>query len=344
MKDHSAEQQKAWTPKLPGFEDSEMPTEIHVVVRCPQIYGRPISLLKCSGCSYYRGREEETILCAFTREDAHIEIDSRNELNELAGNEWLFFTKSVLQTSYPSEFGQDLRREHGANKPPRLMKHIIEFFTRTGETVLDPFAGVGGTLIGASICQRRATGIEINKKWADVYHEVCVREGIQEQEMILGDCLEVLEDMIRKGRKFDFVATDPPYSIALEKTLAGDKYAEQFASRRTNFDTFSDDPRDFRNLADFDEYYDAIQEFATRTYQVLRPNRYMAVIIRDSYQDGEYIMASYEIAERIKKAGFTMKGVKIWYQSGAPVRPYGYPYAYVPNIVHQNILIFRKEN
>ena len=37
------------------------------------------------------------------------------------------------------------------------------------------------------------------------------------------------------------------------------------------------------------------------------------------------------------------KGEKIWYSTGARIRPYGYPSAYVPNIVHQNILIFRKE-
>src|SRR3954465_14628262 len=98
----------------------------------------------------------------------------RNTLNELTGEEWLYFTKSVWTTAYPSELGHDLRRGHGANKPPRLMARLIEFFTKSGELVLDPFAGVGGTLLGAAIARgpRRAMGIELEPRWATVYENV----------------------------------------------------------------------------------------------------------------------------------------------------------------------------
>src|SRR4051812_35600022 len=93
-----------------------------------------------------------------------------NDLNELTGEEWLYFTKSVLTTAYPRELGHAGRKAHGANKPPRLMARLIEFFTRTGELVLDPFAGVGGTLLGAAIAHgpRRAIGIELDPRWAEI--------------------------------------------------------------------------------------------------------------------------------------------------------------------------------
>ena len=94
-----------------------------------------------------------------------------NTLNELSGEEWLYFTKSVWSTAYPSELGHARRKAHGANKPPRLMCRLIEFFSKTGELVLDPFAGVGGTLLGAAIAQgpRRALGIELDPRWIDVF-------------------------------------------------------------------------------------------------------------------------------------------------------------------------------
>src|SRR6476660_9561160 len=97
-----------------------------------------------------------------------------NTLNELPGEEWLYFTKSLLTTAYPSELGHAARKAHGANKPPRLMARLIEFFSKTGELVLDPFAGVGGTLLGAAIARgpRRALGIELSPRWAEVYAEV----------------------------------------------------------------------------------------------------------------------------------------------------------------------------
>src|SRR5579871_5284432 len=75
----------------------------------------------------------------------------RNTLNDMSGARFLYFTKSVLSTAYPSIYGHHLRKKHGANKPPQIMALLIEFFTKSGMAVLDPFAGVGGTLIGASM-------------------------------------------------------------------------------------------------------------------------------------------------------------------------------------------------
>lgn len=312
---------------------------LSVFINCPKQYGQPVWLIKCKKCIYHSGIDEDGIYCQFKKKEPTIHPE--NILNELSGNEWLFFSKSVLQTSYRLEYGFDLRKAHGANKPPQLMKHIIEFFTKPGQLILDPFAGVGGTLIGASLCRRKAIGIEINNKWIAIYHKVCERENIVKQEMILGDCTEHLKKFIDEKREFDFIATDPPYSIALNKTLCDGKYG--WKNRKTGLNGFSDDERDFRNLKTFSEYYDAMENVAKQMYKILKWKGYLAMVIRDSYQNGEYIIAAYELAERIKRAGFILKGIKIWYGTGSPIRPYGYPIAYVPNIVHQNILIFRKD-
>src|SRR5688500_16018577 len=48
----------------------------------------------------------------------------KNVLNELSGDEWIFFTKSIVTTSYPSDYGHRLRKTHGANKPPQLMRSL----------------------------------------------------------------------------------------------------------------------------------------------------------------------------------------------------------------------------
>ncbi len=265
-------------------------------------------------------------------------VDPRNTLNDMTGEEWLFFTRSVLQTAYPHELSHDLRKAHGANKPPQLMRQLIEFFTKAGERVLDPFAGVGGTLLGATLAGRRATGVELNPEWARVYREVCRAEGLEEQEMVVGDSLEVLRGM--EG-PFDMVATDPPYNLNLERTMCDGKYAN--ANRRTDYTTFSDDPADLSNLGTYEEYLDAMQAIMVECRRVLREKRYLVLIVRDAYQDGEYIMTHADLARRGQEAGLVLKGEKIWYQAGTRLRPYGYPYAYVPNIAHQHIVVLRRE-
>src|SRR5690349_13614363 len=181
----------------------------------------------------------------------------RNTLNELSGEEWLYFTKSVWTTAYPSELGHALRREHGANKPPRLMARLIEFFTKGDELVLDPFAGVGGTLLGAAMCRRprRALGYELEARWMEVYERV-VREATVERDgagplladlgpndpggprgfdptgcrMQLGDANALIRDL--PDASVDLIATDPPYNPQLKLTMAGGRLAETHANRR----------------------------------------------------------------------------------------------------------------
>jgi len=265
-------------------------------------------------------------------------VDPRNTLNEMTGEQWLFFTRSVKQTTYPHELSHDLRKAHGANKPPQLMRQLIEFFTKPGERVLDPFAGVGGTLLGATLAGRKATGIELNPEWFSIYREVCAREDLEVEETIQGDALEVLRGL--EG-PYDMVATDPPYNLNLVRTMCDGKYEN--TNRRTDYTSFSDDPQDLSNLETYEDYLDAMEAIMAECRRLLRDKRYLIIIVRDAYQKGRYIMTHADLAKRGENAELILKGETIWYQAGTRLRPYGYPYAYVPNIAHQHILVFRKE-
>jgi DNA modification methylase len=296
------------------------------------------------------------------------EIHPANELNELTGEEWLYFTKSLLVTAYPSELGHAARKRHGANKPPRLMARLIEFFTKSGELVLDPFAGVGGTLLGAAIARgpRRAIGIEINPAWTTIYGEVVAallaeHDGAGPRiadlgtadpggprgfdpsgcELRGGDALALLP-AIADG-SVDFVAMDPPYTVQLPLTMAGGRLAEAHANRRTDYAMVSGDPADLANAATHDAYLDAMERVFGELARVLRPGRYAAVIVRDAYVEGAYRFTGAELSARAGRAGLVPKGDLIWYQAGTRLRPYGYPRAFVPNIAHQHVVVLRRE-
>ena len=292
----------------------------------------------------------------------------RNTLNELSGEEWLYFTKSVWTTAYPSELGHAVRRQHGANKPPRLMAKIIEFFTRSGELVLDPFAGVGGTLLGAAISRgpRRALGIELSPRWASVYAEVVAaaiaeRGGLGPElldlgpndpggvrtfdpsgcEVRVGDSLAILPTL--ESESVDFIATDPPYNVQLPMTMSGGPLADAHANRKTDYAMITDDPADLANAADYPAFLDRMELVLGELHRVLRRGRYAVLIVRDAYQDGRYLFTGSDLAARAAAAGFTPKGDLIWYQAGTRLRPYGYPNGFVPNITHQHLLVLRRE-
>jgi len=290
-----------------------------------------------------------------------------NALNELSGEEWLYFTKSLWSTAYPSELGHARRRAHGANKPPRLMCRLIEFFTKTGELVLDPFAGVGGTLLGAAIAQgpRRALGIELDPRWIETYRAVLADLAAERGgagpvladlgtsdpggvrsfdpsglELRRGDALTLLPDL--PDESVDFVATDPPYNVQLPLTMAGGPLAATHANRRTDYAMVSDDPADLANSPDYATFLDRMETVLGECRRVLRPGRYACVIVRDAYQDGRYVFTGSDLAGRAERVGLVPKGDLIWYQAGTRLRPYGYPNAFVPNIAHQHILVLRR--
>lgn len=54
------------------------------------------------------------------------------------------------------------RTDHPTQKPHRLMVELVDDFTEPGEIILDPFAGVGSTLLAATHRRRRAIGSEWN--------------------------------------------------------------------------------------------------------------------------------------------------------------------------------------
>jgi len=291
-----------------------------------------------------------------------------NHLNELSGQQWLYFTKSVWTTAYPSELGHALRREHGANKPPRLMARLIEFFTVGGELVVDPFAGVGGTLLGAAICRRprRALGIELEPRWVALYEQV-VREaalvrggagpelvdlgtadpgGVRRFDasgcrMETGDAVTLMSGLA--DGSVDFVLTDPPYNPQLPMTMAGGALAMTHANRRTDYAMVTDHAADLANSASYGEYLDRMGAVFSELRRVLRQGRYAVVIVRDAYQEGRYRFTASDLAARATEAGFVPKGDLVWYQAGTRLRPYGYPRGFVPNIVHQHILVLRAE-
>jgi DNA modification methylase len=288
-------------------------------------------------------------------------------LNELTGEEWLYFTKSVWTTAYPSELGHALRKAHGANKPPRLMARLIEFFTRSGELVLDPFAGVGGSLLGAAIARgpRRALGIELAPRWAEVYQRVVLELSGENKgrgpvladlgpndpggprgfdpsgcELRVGDALAILPTL--DAGSIDFVATDPPYNVQLPMTMSGGALSETFSNRRTDYAMVTDDPADLANAPDYPAFLDRMEAVLAELARVLKPRRYAVLIVRDAYQDGQYMFTGADVAGRAAGVGLTPKGDLIWYQAGTRLRPYGYPTGFVPNIAHQHLLVLRK--
>lgn len=257
----------------------------------------------------------------------------KNKLNDLTGSEWKFATKSVINKQYPINMQHKLRSEHGGQKPPELCADLIKIFTKEGMNVLDPFMGVGGTLLGASIANREAFGIDLNQRWIDIYKEVVRLENIKEQKTECGDSLVILDKL--KNESFDFILTDVPYwnMDALEKTR--NKKVKQ--SKLNNFENETEEQSK-------KEWLNLMKKILSKSVKKLKKGKYMAVFIGDMYRNSQYHCLSGELALKLSEIkGLTMKANIVWYDVSKSLHVFGYPAAYVPSMIHQNILIFRRD-
>ncbi len=60
------------------------------------------------------------------------------------------------------------RPDHPCPKPEPLMRELVALFTDPGDTILDPFAGSGTTLVAAKRLGRKAIGIEREERYCEV--------------------------------------------------------------------------------------------------------------------------------------------------------------------------------
>ena len=294
--------------------------------------------------------------------------DERNRLNDLTGREWKFATKSVIPKAYPPAFQHDLRSEHGGQKPPRLCAELIGRFSKAGETVLDPFAGVGGTLLGASVCEhegtgrREAIGLERNPRWVELYERVLERENAARRErgdpplaaqtMRQGDCAALIEDL--ETDSVDLVLTDVPYWDMDEREQTRNERATR-ESKLGSFAASDDDSggdedalesesdRDRRRskedwLVEMGAHFD-------RFARVVAPGRHVVVFIGDMYREQSYEFLAADLARAIDAAApMTLLANLIWYDPSKDLHVYGYPFSFVPSMVHQNVLVFRVDD
>jgi len=260
--------------------------------------------------------------------------DLRNKLNDLTGAEWQFATKTVINKIYPSNLQHKLRSQHGGQKPPQLCADLIKIFTKSGQLVFDPLAGVGGTLIGAALANRKAIGIELNIKWINIYNEVCKLEGLETFTVINGDANDKILEI--QPQSVDFILTDVPYWIMDRVT----KTRSSKAKRDSKLSNFND-----KDLQSKSDWLADMKSIFSKAVVTLKSNGYIAVFIGDMYRGKEYHFLAGELAQKLNEIpGLFMKSDIIWHDDSKMLHIYGYPFAYIPSLIHQHILIFRKEN
>lgn len=268
-----------------------------------------------------------------------------NLLNDLTAKEWIPETVSVwTQRGLGKDHGHaQIERQHPAPFSYQDVARLVRFFTKSGETVLDPFVGVGSTLKAAAVAGRKGIGIELNKRYVGLARLRIKTELLEEpnacldQTVMEGDARKVIPKLAPKSVKL--VVTSPPYWNILHKE---DHKAKQERLSQGLDTRYSDSHADLGNIESYSKFLAELADTLALTRDCIADGGYMCVVVGDFRHGSRYYMFHADIARELELRSFTLKGITILYQRHKRVFPYGFPYSFVPNLHHQYIVVLAK--
>ena len=272
--------------------------------------------------------------------------------NELTPKEWTQLSKSVWPAREVSSPREWYHLEHGATFSAALAERVIKIYTKRGDLVLDPFLGVGTTLVAAKRLGRKGIGIELYEKFVKIAKQLLSQETLAEspeQTIICGDCRDLLKWV--EPNSVQLMLTSPPYANfiwrSIEDRQKTHKKSLLVLENKSVAKPYGDDPRDFGNLP-YEKYLEEIKDLMKKLFIATKPGGYNVWVVKDHRdpQGGRPIIPVHSDFARIgEEAGFTYHDLIIWDQNEQrSLVLLGYPSVFYVNINHTFLVVLRKLN
>ena len=159
---------------------------------------------------------------------------------------------------YPSQdYGRNAHgdKDYVGATPAWIIWNLLQRYTRQGDKILDPMCGSGTTLDVAAELGRLGIGFDLAPRRPDIQPADARHIPLPDQSV-------------------DFVFIDPPYSTHVD---------------------YSDDPKCIGKLdagellqdGKLNAYYLSMREVFAQCHRVIKPRRYMAIYVGDSFKKGK---------------------------------------------------------
>lgn len=289
--------------------------------------------------------------------------DARKQLQKLQSRltheEWLAFTRSVWgfkETESDAKTGM-----HPAQFSAVIPYRLIKMYSYVGETVLDPFAGTGTTLIEARRLRRHSIGIDLNPEFIELTQRRLRGEALtppvadgtngrlseggqltlalRETACVYGD--EQFEPVLIQedarsmhsvaDNSIQLVVTHPPYWNAVQ---------------------ISDLSDDLSSINDYSSFLREMTRVFEQVRRVLEPDRVFAIVTGDVMRKVNEVTQLFPLhadyIQILRSMGFVLWDLFIWetkirLSGGKPMMgSYPYPHKLFSQFAHNYVLAFRK--
>lgn len=205
---------------------------------------------------------------------------------------------------------------------PALCELQYAWYTKEGDSILDPFAGGSVRGVVASKMGRAYTGVEIRAEQVEANREQAKAICEEQPEWICGDSAHIDELVHDDG--FDFLLTCPPYA---------------------DLEVYSDDPADISNMP-IEGFMEAYSLILSKTVAKLAEDRFAVVVIGEARgKDGFYYNLVGKTVEFMEAAGarYYNEAVLVTPAGSLPIRvSKQFTASRKLGKTHQNVLTFCK--
>ena len=276
--------------------------------------------------------------------DENSAYDLSNKLNDLTAKEWLTETVTVFSQKGLGASNKDaqIEKQHPAPFSFQDVARLIRFFTKENQKVLDPFAGVASTMKACAYEKRNSIGLELSSKFYQLGKkrlEIEITDDLtykSNQNLVHADSLEHIKKF--QDNYFDFIITSPPYWNILN--TIDHKGKERVNNNLAH--KYSEEKKDLSNIEKYEDFLEVLSSFFDSCHRILKNEKYLCIIVSDFRKKDRFYTFHADLAKKIEdKNHFKLKGIRILYQRHKSIYPYGYPFSFVPNVHHQNVLIFQ---
>jgi DNA modification methylase len=247
-----------------------------------------------------------------------------NHINCLTAKEWIQSQVAIWEFFYEKRDVRD-KNIHPAVFPIGLPKKCIQLFTHQGEMVLDPFAGIGTTLVAAADLNRNAVGFDLKKEYVDFANKRVSQtkldlwgdkpEDIAMQVEICDESHNIPEYL--EPETVALTVTSPPYANMLNrprmnKSMRGNLRQNEHYLK---VQQYSANPQDLGTM-ESKKYAQTLGEIYKGILPLLKRKGHAVINVTDLWWKdnncGKRMPVHIYIIEEMQKAGYELRNTIIW--------------------------------
>jgi len=241
--------------------------------------------------------------------------------------EKLLFSDTVAKGSYVTgniREGYMLipRKKSLSQFPLALAQRLIMLYSKIGDTVFDPFSGMGERMQVASWLNRNYIGYDISKRFHDQKNEIIelTPDLKGKREIVLQDS----RNCLLESESIDYIYTSPPYHNVEVKA-------------------YGDEPEQLGYVRKYDDFLVEYEKVIKNCFKVLKPGHLCTFVVGNFRRNKKLIPFTEDTVRLFLNAGFDYHD-NIVYEMGTFAAMFIRPVLKFRRMgkTHENILTFRK--